>query len=163
MPKPGFRVALVVQQDVVEILLVLPEGVGQWVRCVGCIESIPNRSGQERFLTPSKNQVRQTRHHDHLSTSFHAGPAWIPCSLLYLNTPGYRHGDWLHDVAANLDLNVLMGLHAHDCSCENFVARHRSYSSVSITLDLFFMRELSELGGILWDIAKLAYMIREVT
>jgi len=30
-------------------------------------------------------------------------------------------------------------------------------------LDLFLMRALSELGGIHWDIAKLAYMIREVT
>jgi len=30
-------------------------------------------------------------------------------------------------------------------------------------LDLFLMRELSELGGLHLDIAKLAYMIREVT
>ena len=30
-------------------------------------------------------------------------------------------------------------------------------------LDLFLMRELSELGGLHWGIAKLAYMIREVT
>ena len=29
-------------------------------------------------------------------------------------------------------------------------------------LDLFLIRELSELRGILWDIAKLAYMIRKV-
>jgi len=30
-------------------------------------------------------------------------------------------------------------------------------------LDLFLMREHSELGGIKWDIAKMVYMIREVT
>jgi len=132
MPKPGFRVGLVVQQEVVGVLLVLREAGIQWADCVGCIKSIPNRSCQERFLTPCKNQGRRTCRHDHLSRSFHEGPAWIPYLLFYLNSPGCPHQDWLCDIGANSGLKGLFGLNADDHSCEEFVAGHRCYSSASI-------------------------------
>ena len=101
MTKPGFRVVLVVPQEVVGVLLVLREGGVGWTGCVGCIKSIPNRSGQERFLTRYKNQGHWTRRHDNLSSTFHEGPVWILCPLFYHNSQGRRHPDWLRDVRAN--------------------------------------------------------------
>jgi len=132
MPKQGFRVALVVRQEVVGVLVVLWEGGPQWAGCVRCIESIPNRVGQERFLTPCKNQGCQTRRHDDISRSFNEGPAWIPYSLFNLNSPGCRHRDWRQDGGGNSGLKVSFGLHADDRSCEEFVAGHQAYWSVSI-------------------------------
>jgi len=121
MPKQGFRVALVLQQEVVGVLLLLREGGVEWARGVGSIESIPNRSGYERFLPPGKNQEHQTHHHDDLSRSLHEGPGWILYLLFYLNSGGHRHLDWIRDVGANLGLKVGFGLHTHDCSCGELV------------------------------------------
>jgi len=64
--------------------MVLREGHVLWVGCVTGIESIPNTSSQERFLTPSKHEGSSTRCHHNLTRSFHAGPAcmlgaWTPC------------------------------------------------------------------------------------
>ena len=42
MLKLGFRVALVVEQEVAGVLLVLQEGGVLWAGCVSRIESIPN-------------------------------------------------------------------------------------------------------------------------
>ena len=106
MPKQGCRVALVVQQEVFGVLLVLREGGVQWAGRVCSIETIPKRSGYERFLTPCKNQGRQTHHHDDLSRSLQEGPAWILYLLFYLNRGEHRHLDWLRDVGANSGLKV---------------------------------------------------------
>jgi len=91
VPNPGFLVALVVQQEVLGVVLVLQKGGVMWAGCVGCIELIAGRSGQVRFLTPCKNQGHRTRRHNDLSQSFHEGPVWIPYPLFYLNSQGCCH------------------------------------------------------------------------